>query len=119
MTADHPGDVGEGPGPKDWISVTETAVIRADPSAVWAAVSAPHFEPVLSFLAGGGEPFLRGGQILQAEHRGEQVIQMGWPVQESLKLRMRQERPVSHQRLLPPQAIQSGAFLSGDLHERA
>jgi hypothetical protein len=31
--------------PKDWVSVTETAVIRADPSAVWAAVSAPHFDP--------------------------------------------------------------------------
>ena len=31
--------------PKDWLSVTETAVIRADPSAVWAAVSAPHFDP--------------------------------------------------------------------------
>lgn len=31
--------------PKDWISVTETAVIRADPAAVWAAVSPPHFEP--------------------------------------------------------------------------
>jgi len=31
--------------PKDWISVTETTVIRADPAAVWAAVSPPHFEP--------------------------------------------------------------------------
>lgn len=31
--------------PKDWISVAETAVIRADPSAVWAAVSSPHFGP--------------------------------------------------------------------------
>ncbi len=31
--------------PKGWISVTETAVIRADPRAVWAAVSAPHFDP--------------------------------------------------------------------------
>jgi hypothetical protein len=30
--------------PKDWISVTEAAVIRADPAAVWAAVSPPHFE---------------------------------------------------------------------------
>jgi hypothetical protein len=31
--------------PKDWISVTETAVIRASPGDVWAAVSAPHFHP--------------------------------------------------------------------------
>lgn len=31
--------------PRDWISVTETAVIRADPSAVWAEVRAPHFDP--------------------------------------------------------------------------
>jgi hypothetical protein len=30
---------------RDWISVTETAVIRADPNTVWAAVSAPHFDP--------------------------------------------------------------------------
>jgi hypothetical protein len=34
--------------PKDWLSVTETAVIRADPSAVWAGVSAPHFGPASS-----------------------------------------------------------------------
>ena len=31
--------------PKDWIPVTETAVISADPGAVWAAVSAPYFDP--------------------------------------------------------------------------
>lgn len=31
--------------PKDWVSVTEAVVIRADPSAIWAAVSAPHFGP--------------------------------------------------------------------------
>jgi hypothetical protein len=31
--------------PKDWISVAETVVVRADPSAVWAAVSAPHSIP--------------------------------------------------------------------------
>ena len=31
--------------PSDWIAVTETADIRADPNHVWAAISAPHFDP--------------------------------------------------------------------------
>ncbi len=31
--------------PKDWISVTEMVVVRADPSAVWAAMRVPHFDP--------------------------------------------------------------------------
>lgn len=31
--------------PGDWIAVTETAVIRADPNRVWAAISTPHFDP--------------------------------------------------------------------------
>lgn len=37
--------LGVPPQPKEWISVTETVCIRADPNAVWAAVSVPHFDP--------------------------------------------------------------------------
>jgi len=33
------------PPPKDWISVTETAVIAAEPAAAWAVVQEPYLDP--------------------------------------------------------------------------
>ncbi len=33
------------PQPADWVSITQEAVIRADPAAVWTAVHTPHFDP--------------------------------------------------------------------------
>jgi hypothetical protein len=64
------------PPAADWVSVTEAAVIRGDPRAVWAAVHAPHFDsaPGSIPVACGfvpGAPVGRPGELQYGVVRGE------------------------------------------------
>jgi hypothetical protein len=76
-------------------------------------------EGVLAVLPRGVQPLVRVAEIIQAEYRGEQVVQLrGPPPEERLEFGVRQERPVllqvrvpaefGHVSALLPRALQPG-----------